>query len=288
MRTLLVLALLVAAGGKDDEAELKKFEGTWQLVSEVMDGKEQPADYVGRIRWVLDDKGHWKIEDGGKVTFTGDMKVYPDRTPRAADSTLTSEGEHKGKVVRAIYKLDGDRLEQCWSRSRGRAAPRSDPEAGARHQLLGLQACEEMNPLGGPDPAESGSRLGVAVPNPGGWGRAERRPRRTPSAIAPGAPPPAHDPGHPGMSIATPRREPLWKSRAGRDARPTGATGRRDQEEPAPGRSKRARNGPAARGGGGASADGAGRPGWTPMRDGLWSRYRASRFRADSRFFSSS
>jgi len=47
MRTLLVLALLVAvAEGKDDKAELKKFEGTWQLVSEVMDGKEQPADYV--------------------------------------------------------------------------------------------------------------------------------------------------------------------------------------------------------------------------------------------------
>ena len=33
MRTLLVLALLAAAEGKDDRAELKKFEGTWQLVT---------------------------------------------------------------------------------------------------------------------------------------------------------------------------------------------------------------------------------------------------------------
>ena len=120
MRTLLVLALLVAADAKDDKAELKKFEGTWQLVSEVMDGEERPADDVKRIRWIFDNEGHWKVEDDGKVIFTGDMKVYPDRAPKAADSTLTNEGEHKGKVVRAIYELDGDTLKQCWAVERER------------------------------------------------------------------------------------------------------------------------------------------------------------------------
>jgi uncharacterized protein (TIGR03067 family) len=120
MRTLLVLALLVAADGKDDKAELKKFEGTWQLVSEVMAGKEQHADYVKRIRWTFDDGGHWKVEDGGKVIFTGDMKVYPDQNPKAADSTLTNESEQKGKIVRAIYELDGDTLRQCWAVERER------------------------------------------------------------------------------------------------------------------------------------------------------------------------
>jgi uncharacterized protein (TIGR03067 family) len=114
MQTLLLLALLVAAEEKDDKAELKKFEGTWQLVSEIMDGKKQPADYVNRIRWTFDDKGHWKVEDGGKVIFTGDMKAYTDRNPKAVDSTLTNEGEHKGKIVRAIYEFDKDTLKQCW------------------------------------------------------------------------------------------------------------------------------------------------------------------------------
>jgi uncharacterized protein (TIGR03067 family) len=129
MRTLLVLALLVAAEGKDDKAELKKFEGTWQLVSEVIDGKEQPADYVKRIRWIFDDKGHWKVEDGSKVIFTGDMTVYPDRNPKAADSTLTNEGDQKDKIVRAIYELDGDTLKQCWTVDRERP-PAFDPRPG--------------------------------------------------------------------------------------------------------------------------------------------------------------
>src|SRR5262249_28477549 len=125
--TLLVLALLLAAEEKGDQAVLKKFEGTWQLVSEVVDGKEASADYVKRIRWSFDDKGHWKVEDGGKVIFAGDMKVYPDRNPKAADSTLTNEGEHKGKIVRAIYELDGDTLKQCWAVERER--PRAfDPK----------------------------------------------------------------------------------------------------------------------------------------------------------------
>src|SRR5262245_56478604 len=114
MQILLVLALVVAAEGKDDKAELNKFEGTWQLVSEMMDGKEQPAEYVKRIRWIFDDKGHWTVEDGGKVIFAGDMKVYSDRNPKAADSTLTNEDDQKGKVVRAIYEFDGDTLKQCW------------------------------------------------------------------------------------------------------------------------------------------------------------------------------
>ena len=55
-----------------------------------------------------------KVQDDGKTIFAGDMKVFLDRTPRAADSTLTNEGDAKGKIVRAIYELDGDTLKECW------------------------------------------------------------------------------------------------------------------------------------------------------------------------------
>jgi uncharacterized protein (TIGR03067 family) len=129
MQMLLVVAVLMAADGKDDKAELKKFEGTWQLSSEVMDGKEQPADYVKRIRWIFDDMGHWKVEDDGKAIFTGDMKVFTDGNPKAADSTLTGEADQKGKVVRAIYELEDDTLKQCWV-IEGERPRRFDPKPG--------------------------------------------------------------------------------------------------------------------------------------------------------------
>jgi uncharacterized protein (TIGR03067 family) len=129
MYTLLLLPLLLAAEGKDEKAELKKFEGTWQLVSEVLDGKEQSAEYVKRIRFLIDNKGHWKVEDDGKVMFTGVMTVYPDQNPKAADSTLASPDEHKGKVVRMIYELDGDAFKQCWTVERERPKV-FDPKPG--------------------------------------------------------------------------------------------------------------------------------------------------------------
>ena len=136
MQALLVLILLIGAEGKVDKTELKKFEGTWQLVSEVMDGKEQPADYVKRIRWIFDDKGSWKTVDGGKTIFTGCIKLYPDLNPKAADSTLTNEGDLNGKVVRAIYELDGDTLKQSWvvERERPRALD-PKPEPGVNYSV---------------------------------------------------------------------------------------------------------------------------------------------------------
>jgi uncharacterized protein (TIGR03067 family) len=136
MHALAALLLLIGADGKDDRAELKKLEGTWQLVSEIMDGKEQSADYVKRIRWIFDDQGHWKVQDDGKTIFTGDMKIYPDRKPKAADSTLTGEGEAKGKVVRAVYELENDTLKESWVIERER--PRtldSKPGPGANYSV---------------------------------------------------------------------------------------------------------------------------------------------------------
>ena len=130
MQMLLVLALLVDAEGKDGKAELKKFEGTWQLVSEILDGKEQPADHVKRIRWVFDDKGHWKVEDGGKVIFTGDMKVYPDRNPKEADSTLTKEGDRRGRSCARSMNWMGIRLSSAGPSSgivRERSTPSQNP-----------------------------------------------------------------------------------------------------------------------------------------------------------------
>ena len=53
-----LLAVVVAAGNPSEEtskAAARKFEGTWQLVSAVTDGKPTPADVVSQIHIVIRD-----------------------------------------------------------------------------------------------------------------------------------------------------------------------------------------------------------------------------------------
>jgi len=133
---LVVLAvglLLGAEGGEkgDVKAERKKLQGTWQLVAEVMDGKEQPSEYLKQIRFILDAEGNWRVEKGGELLFQGTSTIDPEKRPKQMDSTLTMPAEHKGKVVRAIYKIEGDSYTSCWAVERPRpAAFKADLAAG--------------------------------------------------------------------------------------------------------------------------------------------------------------
>jgi uncharacterized protein (TIGR03067 family) len=81
------------------KAEMKKLEGTWQLVSATRDGKETPADQVKKVRVVI---------KGGKHTvYVGDevaakeipFTVDPTRDPRTTVDTLPD-----GKQIKGIYK----------------------------------------------------------------------------------------------------------------------------------------------------------------------------------------
>ena len=39
-------------------------QGTWQLVSETMEGKEQPAEYTRQIQITFDAQGNWHVDKG--------------------------------------------------------------------------------------------------------------------------------------------------------------------------------------------------------------------------------
>jgi uncharacterized protein (TIGR03067 family) len=110
----------VAGDSADVKAERKKLQGTWQLVSEVLDGKEQPKEYVRQIKLTFDAEGNWRVEKDGKLLFRGTSTIDPAKTPKQLDSTLTAPETNKGKVVRAIYKVEGDTYTQCWAVERPR------------------------------------------------------------------------------------------------------------------------------------------------------------------------
>ena len=137
MRNLLAIlgAGLVATAVADEPAAIKaerlKLQGTWQLVSETMDGKEQPQEYLRQIRMIFDAEGNWRVEKNGTLLFRGTSTIDPAKKPKELDSTLTAPEANKGSVVRAIYKVEGDTYTQCWSVGRTRPiAFKADATAG--------------------------------------------------------------------------------------------------------------------------------------------------------------
>jgi uncharacterized protein (TIGR03067 family) len=102
--------LLVTAEPGDDatKAELKRFEGTWQLVRAVKDGKETPPDVVKKIRVV--------IQGGKHSVYIGDdvaAKEIPFTIDLTKDPKQVVDTLPDGRQIRGIYKLEDDTLTSC-------------------------------------------------------------------------------------------------------------------------------------------------------------------------------
>lgn len=110
---VLTAGLLVGADAKDDavKAELKKFEGAWQLASLEMDGEKVPAETTKTFKLVFAGE-KFMLKSGDETIMEGVGKVDPTQKPRAVDIT-PSTGDEKGKTLKGIYELDGDTLKIC-------------------------------------------------------------------------------------------------------------------------------------------------------------------------------
>ena len=108
MRLLLSLLAVasVSADHKPGEAELKKLDGTWRVVSSEKDGAEQPPDQLPDRLLLTFTAGNFERGGGPRGTI---QRMDTTTTPKQIDY------RHAGteKDVRAIYLVAGDVFVEC-------------------------------------------------------------------------------------------------------------------------------------------------------------------------------
>jgi uncharacterized protein (TIGR03067 family) len=120
MQSVSALALvffLALASGVDcgeDDADVKRMEGTWSPASAELAGVKLPEEAVKAMKLIL--KGNEYTVLIGEKKDQGTVKLDTSKMPRAMDVTGT-QGPNQGKTYRAIYEITKDGLKICYDLS---------------------------------------------------------------------------------------------------------------------------------------------------------------------------
>jgi uncharacterized protein (TIGR03067 family) len=113
----------VVGGAEKADQDAAKLVGTWNVVTEEKDGKQETADNI-KDKQVRITRDTITCADKSKqTTMAAKYKLDTSKTPWHVQFTAT-EGEHKGKTMAGIMQLQGDTLRVCF------AKPEKDAPAG--------------------------------------------------------------------------------------------------------------------------------------------------------------
>jgi len=108
----MILSALGGAGFAEDktaDSEVKKLEGTWEIVAAEIMGKKIDAP-KGKGGSIIFSKGMKLVmKDPGKPDKDGKYKIDTSNSPKQLDLIELKDGKD-GKVTQAIYEVDGDTL----------------------------------------------------------------------------------------------------------------------------------------------------------------------------------
>lgn len=115
LAALATCAVVFAREGDQARDDLKALAGTWEYVSQADDGKETDKEALKGIRLIVTAEGKWTLMKDDTVILEGTGRLDPSKKPKAADWTVTTEGDLKGKVALGIYDVDKDTWKHCFS-----------------------------------------------------------------------------------------------------------------------------------------------------------------------------
>lgn len=108
----LLAASSATAADEAARQDIAAWQGTWQAVLFLEDGKQKPAEDLKKI--TLTVKGTDYHFQNGNVNFSehGSYTFRATKNPKELD-ILVGDGADKGKVYLAIYTVDADRMTIC-------------------------------------------------------------------------------------------------------------------------------------------------------------------------------
>ena len=132
----MVASVCLAADKADVEKERAKLQGTWQLVSAETDGKPTPGDVCAKFRVMIAGE-KFSVRFGDEV-LVHDVywDIDPTTDPKSTTDTI-SDGPDKGKKIRGIYRLEGDKLTTCAGPLDGPRPTEFTGKAGQRADAAG-------------------------------------------------------------------------------------------------------------------------------------------------------
>jgi uncharacterized protein (TIGR03067 family) len=120
----LTLGLLTGADGpktEDGKKTIDSLQGTWTMVSLVIDGEIVTEERVKTGNLVIDGMEYRPELGANAVCAT--LKVDPTKSPMAIDFSFTA-GTNKGKDAKGIFKLENDVLTICRGAADGEDRPK--------------------------------------------------------------------------------------------------------------------------------------------------------------------
>jgi uncharacterized protein (TIGR03067 family) len=115
MWVVLVVCLIGSEAPKKpvvDAAELKKLAGHWEVAQQEHGGKKTPAKKLAGLAVEVSGKRMTTREKGDVKEDATILALDPKSKPAAIDLKIAS-GADMGRVVKGIYKLEGDNLTVC-------------------------------------------------------------------------------------------------------------------------------------------------------------------------------